>query len=83
MQGCLVTGQKQNYGLVIRIYFVAYNIYILTKEGINMYCTKCGALIEESSRVCRSCGEAYGDIVSKKQSELEKFKVTDDESSKK
>ncbi len=78
-----MTGQNQNYSLVIMICFVAYNIYILTKEGINMYCTKCGALIEESSRVCRSCGEAYGDIVSKKQSELEKFKVTDDESSKK
>ncbi len=48
-----------------------------------MYCTKCGALIDESDRVCKGCGEAYGDIASKKQSELDKFKVTDDESSKK
>ncbi len=49
-----------------------------------MYCTKCGALIDESNRVCKGCGETYGDIASKKQSELEKFiEVTDDESSKK
>lgn len=48
-----------------------------------MYCTKCGALIDETNRVCRGCGEQYNDIASKKQSELEKFKVTDDEYSKK
>lgn len=48
-----------------------------------MYCTKCGALIDENECVCKECGERCNDIVSKKQSELDKFKVTDDESSKK
>ena len=79
-----MTGQNQNYSLVIMICFVAYNIYILTKEGINMYCTKCGALVDEKNLVCKECGELHRDIASRKESELEKFiEVTDDESSKK
>ncbi len=49
-----------------------------------MYCTKCGALVDEKNLVCKECGELYGDIALRKESELKKFnEVTDDESSKK
>lgn len=49
-----------------------------------MYCTKCGALVDEKNLVCKECGESHKDIASRKESELEKFiEVTDDESSKK
>ncbi len=49
-----------------------------------MYCTKCGALIKEEESMCKTCGESYKDIASKKESEFRKFiEVTDDESSKK
>ena len=48
-----------------------------------MYCAKCGTLIDEDSCVCKACGETYGDIVSKKQSAIEKFKVAVEETSEK
>ncbi|MBQ8784088.1 MAG: hypothetical protein IJZ57_10020 [Clostridia bacterium] len=49
-----------------------------------MYCTKCGALVDEESLVCKGCGEPHGDVALRKESELKKFnEVTDDESSKK
>ena len=58
--------------------------YLLPERGINMYCTKCGALVDEKNLVCKECGELHRDIASRKESELEKFiEVTDDESSKK
>lgn len=48
-----------------------------------MYCIKCGAWIDEEKQICKGCGEQYKDIAGRKQWLLEKFKVTDDESSKK
>ena len=49
-----------------------------------MYCTKCGALIDENILICSKCGEVHNEVADKKESELQKFnESTDDVSSKK
>lgn len=38
-----------------------------------MYCTKCGALIDENSGKCKECGEFCGDIMIHRQKKLQRF----------